>query len=112
MLVFGSFPFSVGNHLGVSYTLMKFDLRNIPMEAIIESAILRINVTANSENNGVFNLNCVATQTNWNYSSAIYLQEGAHNEISYDNLVKNISLAEKAPINLRNDWVSFNITIS
>lgn len=103
-------PFFVGNHTGISYTVIKFDLRNIPVGASIESALINLNVTTLNVNNNVFNLYCMPVNSDWTYNTIFFNKEGAATELSYDGMMKNISTAKKSSINLRNDWVSFNIT--
>lgn len=103
-------PFFVGNHTGVSYTLIKYDLRNIPFGASIENALINLNVTTLNVNNNVFNLYCLPVTSDWTYNSIFFNKEGSASELSFDGMIKNMSLAKKVSINLRNDWVSFNIT--
>jgi len=107
-----SSPFLVGNMDGTSYTLLKIDLRNIPKDASIENATLRLNVTSRGDASEQFQIYCLPAKTGWSFSSAMYNASGGDNEITFANLVKNKNspLAQKAVITLRNDWISFNIT--
>lgn len=103
-------PFMVGNYKGTAYTLIRFDLRNIPADAIIENAILNINLTTLNENNEAFNLYCLPVNKEWSLGSIAYLKESSSSEISLDGLIKRATSTDKVSINMKNEWVSFNAT--
>lgn len=103
-------PFKVSNHAGTAYTLLKYDLRNIPADANIENAILNLNVTTFNENNEPFILYCLPTNIDWTFNTIFFLKDGASSEISYEGLIKKLNTADKNSINMRNEWVSFNVT--
>lgn len=105
-------PFIVGNLGGASYTLLKMDLRNIPRDATIENATLRLNVTSKGESTEQFQVFCLAANASWSYNSIFYNATGSDNEISFANLIKNKNSphAQKVIVTLRNDWISFNVT--
>jgi hypothetical protein len=105
-------PFTVGNRDGTSYSLLKIDLRNIPKDATIENATLRLNVISNGGGTEQVQLYCLPANSSWTFNNIFYNPAGGNNEISYENLVKNKNspLAQKVVVTLRNDWVSFNIT--
>ena len=106
-----SSPFTVSNNLAVSYILMKYDLRNVPADAIIEKAILSLHITTRGESNEIFVLNCLPLNLEWNSNSIFFAKEGSSTEISYAGLIKKKVSAERISMNMRSDWVSFNVTL-